>query len=203
MKKRWLIICIFTIIVIISPTTFAIETTWNTNNYSDPLKYYLVKEIQDDKWTYETYFIIKLFFLGCFTLKQFYDRINNNIADAQGDVPVNPTIRTSVNINDIASVLNEPSNQLNCQQQCILFLAGVKATYSFVSFFPSLSFRPKYDFDILVVMSKHSEDIFPKHSQVVILKWKGIPRIKEIDTWDDYFGYFLPINTYSESRLYS
>lgn len=203
MKIRWLLICIFIIFIIISPTTFAIYKTWRTNNYSDPLKYNLVNKIQDKKWTYKTYFIIKEFFSGCFTPKQFYDRINNNILDAQGDAPINPIIKISTNINDIASVLNKPSNQLNCQQQCILFLAGVKVAYSFISFFPSLTFKPKYDFDFLVFMSKHGEDIFPKHSQIVIMKWKGIPRIKEIDPSDDYFGYFLPINVYSESRLYS
>lgn len=203
MNKIYLILNIIAITIIISPTIVGSYNNWKYNNYSDPLKFNFVNEIKDEKWTYETYNIVKDFFSGCYTIKQFYKRINNNIADAQKDIFINPFIRTSTDINDIASVLNKHFNQLNCQQQCILLLAGIKVRYSHVFFYPYLSFKPKYDFDLVIFTSKHNEDIFPLHTQLFVMRWKGIPRFKEVDPWDDYFGFFFPINVYKESRLYS
>jgi hypothetical protein len=130
------------------------------------------------------------FFDGCDTPWAFYTRINDNIVDALEILDYWPRPdTTSLELCDIVSTIADDGEAaLHCQQQAILFVAGVKAMYSTKV---GSNYEPTHDFYMHIFKSRDGNDLIAKHTQVVIEQWKGTWNYNlEVDPWDEDFKTF-------------
>jgi hypothetical protein len=157
------------------------------------------KEMQKN----DTYEKLKTFFNGCNTPKEFFDRIqtyvNESLDMANYDLSMNEC-RLSI----IVDTIIDYNATLYCQQQSLLFAAGVKAMFSHYD-----EQLGRYvlndgcgDFKLEIW---RSFDLHPpilpyrSHSQIVVDKWNGIDIFEindknadkiEIDNWENEYREF-------------
>jgi len=211
MKKRYIILSILAVFLLIAPTLVAFGNTWETKRltWTHWREWNYLTQHVEPYWDEDTYDTINSFFDGCWRAQDFYNRINSEITDSGL-----PPIGTSRNLDDIAYVLDKwwVPNKLNCQQQCLLFLAGVMAKNSDITDHGSyVELEPNDDFNFKIIYSKDNWWEPAKHSQIIILNWKNWPSWKdwEVDPWHEDFEEFDGLNNddypggYWDSKLYS
>jgi len=150
-----------------------------------------------------TYEKLKTFFNGCDTPKEFYDRVQKYVNESL-DVPDYDLSMNEWRLPIIVDTIIDYNATLYCQQQSLLFLAGVKAMFSHYD--ENLG---RYvlndgcgDFKLQIWRSFDLHPpIFPyrSHVQIVVDKWNGTDRFEingktthkiETDTWENEYRAF-------------
>jgi len=146
---------------------------------------------------------LQKFFNNCSNPKDFYDKIQKNVYDAyketNTDIP-----NTQRKLTNIVNEITECNATLDCVDQSLLFVAGVKAMFS------------NYDKQLKQYIIKdglgnfkieiwRSFDLHPpiffhrSHVQIIVDKWNGTDTFQinnktldkiETDTWEDEFREF-------------
>lgn len=150
-----------------------------------------------------TYEKLNIFFRNCTTPKDFYDRIQECVIDANLE-DYYSEFRGAPIISGIIDTLDDNQSTLFCHHQTILFAAGVKAVFSdYDEQNETFTLKPGYG-DFKLEIWRSIVPVYPKvpirtHVQLVINKWNGteffcvnnrIYNRLEVDNWENQYRGF-------------